>query len=63
MAATAVLHAWPLPGYDFAVLSPAVQRSGLLARNAPAPQPRLVLCWTTDRTGWTVAHWNAEPPD
>jgi len=63
MVATAVLHAWPSPGHDFAVPSPAMQRLGMLARSAPAPRVRLALCWTTDRTGRPVAHWDAEPPD
>ena len=63
MAANAVLHARPPPGHNFAVPSPAVQRLNLFARWAPALRPRLVLCWTTDRTGRPVAHWDAEPPD
>ena len=63
MAAIAVLHAWPTPGHDFALSSSTVQRLDLLARSAPAPRPRLALCWTTDRTGRPVAHWDVEPPD
>ena len=63
MAAIAVLHARPSPGHAFAVPPSGVQRLGLFARSAPAPRPRLVLCWTTGRTGRTVSHWDVEPPD
>lgn len=63
MAAIAVLNTRPSPDHDFAVPSSAMQRLGTLARSAPAPQVCLALCWTTDRTGRPVAHWDAEPPD
>jgi len=63
MVATAVLHARPSPGHDFAVPSPAMQCLGTFACSAPALRACLASCWTINRTGRPVAHWDAEPPD